>query len=533
MKELERLIAIRNLSQKDPKWIHRDIFRILRKDDIWIAAYKKLKKNKSELTLGSATETIDRMSLEQLKRLKDKVCDETYKFKPVKLTYIPQPDGKSRPLDLPTNKIVEKVMRMILDAIYEPVFIKVSFGFKTGLGCHDALDYVERKFRWIDYVIEKNIEQKYCTINHNILIKILEKRIVDPRFIRLIWKLLGCGIFFVEQIEWYKMGVLQGNIVFPILANIYYHEFDEFILDLKKQLETLRPERKYLKNSAYKVLIYKINKIYKEMIQFEPQSLKCQKRTKHLKSLRRERLQTKALKNQAIRIKYVRYADDWIVGVSGAKTFSLHLKSQIVNFMKNTLLQQIHSEKINVINFRTGNVHFLAYKIFLPRNRPISEYKKKGVKIIRRRQPHLGFDIPVTKVTKQLEKLGYLKQLKNELRPVSKASYAVLEDHVIVNHYRNVWLGLLNYYSGCTYRGRLQYIHYLLHMSCAMTLGHRHRKSCSAIFRKHGKKLTITLDTGKTVLFPYKTSWKLSKRKWLRGKYICLPTNHYANSVAR
>ena len=124
-----------------------------------------------------------------------------------------------------------------------------------------------------------------------------------------------------------------------------------------------------------------------------------------------------------------------------------------------------------------------------------------------------------------MHKRGYFKKLKDRVRPISRASYAVLEDHVIVSHYRSVWLGLLNYYSGCTNRGRLQYLHYLLHMSCAMTLGHRHRMSCSKIFRKHGKTLTIKVPhTEKTVSFPYKTSWKLNERKWLRCKEAFMPT---------
>ena len=147
------------MSQKDKNWKQRDIFRILNKDEIWIAAYEKLKGNGGAETLGSLTETMDGMSLERLKGLQYRVCTETYKFKPVKLIYIPAKKGKKRPLGLSTanDKIVQEVMRMILEAIYEPVFSSESFGFRTGLGCHDALAHVENKFRWVDHVIEKGI----------------------------------------------------------------------------------------------------------------------------------------------------------------------------------------------------------------------------------------------------------------------------------------------------------------------------------------------------------------------------------------
>lgn len=536
MSKLKRLVAINKLSQKDSKWIHRDIFRILYKDDMWIAAYEKLKGNKGILTPGSEPETMDGMSLERLKKLKEKVCGDTYTFKTVKLTYIPRPNGRRRPLGLPTanDKIVQEVIRMILEAIYEPVFSKFSFGFRTGLGCHDALDHVERKFRWVDYVIEGDIEQAYPTIDHHILINSLKRRIDDPRFIRLMWKLLRCGVLDEERIIWSNKGVPQGSIVSPILANIYYHELDKFIEDLMERTTTSKENRKTLKSKACKSLEYKINKVYKEMRTHELQSLKRRKLSKELKSLRKKRLKTNASKDKVIRIEYVRYADDWMIGVAGDRKLTLNIKDKVDIFMKNTLAQKLHPTKTKVTDFRQGNVQFLGYEIFLPRNRPISGYKGKGVKTIRRGQPQLRFDIPVNKITQRYSELGYFKKLENKVRPISKASYTVLEDHVIVNHYRSIWLGLLNYYSGCTNRGRLQYIHYLLHMSCAMTLGHRHRMSCSKIFKKHGKVLEIKIpDTSKTMSFPYKTTWQLKERRWLLGKKVSIPTYRYANLVSR
>lgn len=536
MSKLKELIAINKLSQINAKWIHRDIFRILRKDEIWITAYEKLKGNKGALTPGITPETMDGMSLERLKRLKENVCSEKYKFKNVKLTYILQANGKRRPLGLPTanDKIVQEVMRMILDAIYDPVFSECSFGFRSGLGCHDALDHVEKKFRWVNYIVEGDIEQAYPTIDHHILVNIIKKRIDDPRFLRLIWKLLGCGVLVEERTIWSKTGVPQGSIVSPILANIYYHELDEYVQSIKEELETSQINRKNLKSSAYKTLEYKISKVTKEMRLHEPHTLERQTFAKKLKTLRAERLTTEASKNKVTRIEYVRYADDWMIGTSGDQNLSFQIKDRVADFMKNILGQKLHPVKTKVTDIRKGNAHFLGYEIFLPKNRPISAYKGKGVRTIRRGQPQLRFDIPVAKITTRYAERGYFKKLKNGVRPISRASYSVLEDHVIVSHYRSIWLGLLNYYSGCTNRGRLQYIHYLLHISCAMTLGHRHRCSCSKIFAKYRKNLTIKIPhTEKTVSFPYKTSWKLSERKWLRGKEVGIPTRRYANLISR
>lgn len=536
MEKLKRLVAISKLSQKDKQWMHKDIFRILNKDEIWIAAYEKVKSNKSALTLSSTPETMDRMYFERLKKLKEQVLFETYTFKTVKLRYISRPDGQKRPLSLPTanDKIVQEVIRIILEAIYEPLFSEVSFGFRAGRGCHDALNHVEQKFRGVDYGIERDIKQVYPTINHNILINCLEKRIDDPRFIRLVRKLLKCRVLDEERTLWLKKGLTQRSIVSPILVNIYYHEFDEFLQSLTVNIATPKFDRKTLKSPVYKSMEDKINKAKKELQRHELHSPAHQKFVNKIKALRKERFEIPSLKNKVIRIEYVRYADDWMIGIAGDKTLAFNVKEKVDNFMKSTLDQKLNASKTKVTNLRKGNVKFLGYEIFLPKNRPMSVYKGNGVKIIRRAQPMLRFDIPVAEVTQKLSNKGYLKKLKNGIRPISKVSYSVLEDHVIVSHYRSLWLSILHYYSGCTNRGRLQYIHYLLHMSCAMTLGHRHRMSCTKIFKKHGKELKIKIsNTDKTISFPYKTKWGLNEKKWLLGRKVLFTIDRYANTVSR
>lgn len=538
MSKLEkRLIAISKLSKRDTQWIHKDIFRILCQDEIWILAYQNIKSNKGALTPGSTHETMDGISMERLNKLKEEILTEKYKFKPVKRTYIIRPDGRNRPLGLPTanDKIVQEVMRIILEAIYEPIFSKYSFGFRKGFGCHDALKHVDKRFRWVDFVIEGDIEQAYPTIDHTTLVKLLEKRIKDPRFIRLIRKLLKCGILDNKQTIWSKTGVPQGSIVSPLLANIYYHELDEFVKKLTKQYETPEENRKNLKSSSYKSLEHKIGKVYKKMKGLNPHSKERQKLAKELKIMRAERLQTVSAKEKITRIEYVRYADDWMIGVSGDRKLAGKLKAKVAVFMETKLLQKLHPTKTSITDIRKGNAHFLGYDLFLPRNRPITRYKGKGVITIRKGQRMLRMDIPVAKITDRYVKRGYLKQLPDRVRPISRASYSVLEDHVIVSHYRSIWLGIKNYYSGCTNRGRLQYIHYLLHMSCVMTLGHRHRMSCSKIFKKYKKELRVKIPNtkDKTVSFPYQTQWRFMDRKWLCGVKVEIPMHRYKNLVSR
>ena len=537
MKKLERLIAISKLSKVNNKWKHKDIFRCLNKNELWIIAYETIKRNKGALTKGVNNQTLDGMSIERLERLKNKVCAEQYKFKEVKLTYIPRPDGRKRPLGLPTanDKIVQEVMRIILEAIYEPVFSKQSFGFRKGYGCHDALEHVERRFRWVDYVIEGDIQQAYPTINHNVLIKVLEKRVEDPRFIRLVRKLLKCGVLDEERRILSETGVPQGSIVSPILANIYYHELDELVKDLKNRYETPPEKLNNLKCPKYKKLEHQISKIHKKMQNLDHHSQEYKILNKELKSVRAKRLNTNSLRDKKVRIEYVRYADDWMIGVAGHKNLALKIKDEVGSFLKKTLLQELHPTKTKITDIRKGNASFLGYEIFLPRNRPIKVYIAKGIRTIRRGQPQLRFDVPVAKVTQRYVEKGYLKKLKTKVRPISKSNYTVLEDHVIVSHFRSLWLGIEQYYSGCTKLGRLQYIHYLLRMSCAMTLGHRHRMSCSKVFKEYGKGLSVKIPgkKDKEISFPKRTRWSVKDRKWSRGIKVQFPSDYYKNTVSR
>jgi group II intron reverse transcriptase/maturase len=510
MKVIERLSVIRHLSESQKEWVHSDLFRILRKEDIWIAAYENIKSNKGSLTPGITSQTLDGMSLDRLKRLRDCVVNEKYKFKPVKEIEIP----KERPTA--NDKIVQEVLRMILEAIYEPLFIDESFGFRRGLGTHDALQHMESRFRWVDYVVEGDIEAAYPTIDHNKLCEILKKKIQDTRFMNLIRKMLKCGILRQEVFTRSSLGVPQGSIVSPMLANIYYHELDLWVKDKASNLHQPPINQR---NKEYKRLSFQIKKIAGKLQGLEKQSDEYCCLLKELKVLKQERFKIPSLTTKRIQIEYVRYADDWIIGVSGGKILANQLKVEVRKFLESNLHQPM---KTKVTNLRAGKAKFLGYEIYLPREGKVSTYTGSGTRLTRRTNPMLRFDIPLDSVLNRMHKRGYLRKSPQSYIPTSKASYTTLQDIVIVTHFQKVWRGIENYYSGCTNFLRLQYIHYLLRMSCAMTLAHRHRSSSKKIFCKHGKTLTV-LEGNNTKSFPYRTDWSLKKRKWL-NLFVSIPT---------
>lgn len=411
MQGLERLGVIQELSRKDSKWKHTDLFKILRKEDIWIAAYETINSNTA-------------IAITKLRRLQFKVLDESYKF-----------SQSVKPIPKTSNdKIVQEVIRMILEAIYEPIFDDQSFGF-----VHDALQHVERQFRWMDWVIKSDIQSASPTLDHNRLCEIITKRIDDPRFMALIRKSLKSGRFL------------------PIYVNIYFNELDKWVRQ-------------------------------KASLSFESNS------------------------------RYTRYSDHWIIGIRGPNHIATEIKNELESFLKFHL---IHPEKTKITNLRAGKVYFLGYYIFLPRNMKIGKYR---------------FQIPVDQVIKRMKERGYISYDKNnKVRPISKASYTPLEDTLIVNHFRSVWLGLKNFYSGSSNRSHLQYIHYLLHISCAMTLAHRHRSSVKKIMKKHGKRLEImdkTVSPPKRITaFPYETKWKLADRKWQCARPFVYIQTEFLNYV--
>lgn len=472
MKAIERLSVIRHQSKINKDWKHNELFRILRKDDIWIAAYENIKINKGVLKPVITKENLNGISLKGLERLREKVVNESYQFKALNEIKIQKPDCRKRSLELPTANdfIIQEVIRMILEAIYEPCFSKQSFGFRQSLGTHDALEHIESKFRWVDWVIEG----AYPTIDHKQLCEILSDKIQDFRFLNLIRKLLKCGILQQGELTWSNFGVSQKSIVSPILANIYYNELDEWV---QKKAEILEQSGTNLKE---------------------------------LKTINRERANTHT---KRVQIEYVRYGYDWIIGIRGDNVLARELKAEVKNFLEVRLKQTIHFRKTKITDLRAGKANFLGYEIYLPRKRKISPYISSGTRTICRINPQLRFDIPIDSVLKKMEERGYIKKLVKGHRSISMASYTRLEDIEIVKHFTHVWTGLANYYSGCTNLAKLQYIHYLLHLSCALTLSHRHRSSMKKIFAKHGKTLTVSNGKVKTS-FPSQKELSVTKKRW-------------------
>jgi len=499
MKAIERLSVIQQKSQINKNWKHKELFRILRKDDIWIIAYKNIKSNNKNLTSLISNEIFNKINLKILQQLREKVITESYQFKAVNEIQIAKLNcqTESFKLQILNDQIVQEVIRIILEAIYEPDFSKQNFGFCQNLGPHDALEYIESKFHKVDWVIKSDIKITNSSINNKKLCQILKKKIQDVRFINLICKLIKC--YSLEQSKYSNLNsnIFQINIVSSILANIYYNEFDQWV---QKRLKMIK--KSIIIQQNQKQLSEQIIKIREKLKKLNKNSENYEFFFKKWKILKKQKIKNL---NKHIQIEYVRYTNDWIIGISGDKFLANQLEVEIIHFLEVRLKQKIHFIKTNITDLRSGKVNFLGYEIYLTRNQNNNSC------------PQLRFDIPMDSVLKKMEEKGYIKKLIKGHRSISKVNYTTFEDIVILKHFSQVCIRLENYYSGCTNLGKLQYIQYLLYISCAMTLSHRHRSSIKKIFEKHGK--TLTVSNGKVkVSFPYRTKWSRMKKKWQNNR---------------
>jgi len=235
LKSLERLEVIRKLNGANREWVNDDLYRLMLRKDMYVLAYERLKSIPGNMTPGTDGETLDGFSEEEIDRVIEMMKCESYQCKPVRESFIPKANGKLRRLGIPCprDKVVQEVVRIILEAIYDsphgPYFSEYSYGFRRGKSVHGALKEIQKKWPGMIWLVEGDIKSCFDDIDHHILVNVLRKKIKDERFLSLIWKFLKAGYQDLERARHDSLaGTPQGGIASPILANIYLHELDAF-----------------------------------------------------------------------------------------------------------------------------------------------------------------------------------------------------------------------------------------------------------------------------------------------------------------
>lgn len=194
-------------------------------------AIRKVKKNKGAPGVDKMTvQEVEEWFNQYKEELISKILNKQYKPMPVKRVYIPKPNGKQRPLGIPTvvDRVIQQAMLQVLSEIYEPIFSDHSYGFRPNRSAHTAMEevlgYLNDGYEWI---VDLDIEKFFDTVNHDKLISILRERVNDSRTLHLIRAYLQAGVLDKGLVRSSTIGTPQGGPISVILSNIYLDKFDK------------------------------------------------------------------------------------------------------------------------------------------------------------------------------------------------------------------------------------------------------------------------------------------------------------------
>ncbi|MGD6741679.1 reverse transcriptase domain-containing protein [Streptomyces sp. BH106] len=455
-----------------------ELYRQLFNPQLYLLAYGRIYANHGAMTPGVTSETVDGMSQRKIERTIEAMRHERYRFRPVRRVHIPKRNGKTRPLGLPTwsDKLVGEVVRLLLEAYYEPTFSDRSHGFRPRRGCHTALREVDHTWTGTAWFIEGDIADCFGSLDHQILLVILGERIRDQRFLRLVRNMLTAG--YLEDWRWGATlsGAPQGGVASPILSNIYLHKLDEFVESVLIP-EYTRGERR-ARNPAYLELANRLAKARRRGDRAQARNLRQQ-----MTSLPSSDPNDPGYR----RLRYVRYADDHLLGFTGPKAEAEQIKQRLAAFLHDELKLELSQEKTLITHARTGAARFLGYEITIQHN----DTKRTGR--YRRVNGQIALRVPLDVIKAKC--VPYLARG----RPAKRKELVNSNDHAIVATFGSVYRGIVQYYLLAGDVSRLHRLRWVMETSMLKTLAAKHRSSVSKMAAKH--KARIDTEQGPRVCF--------------------------------
>ncbi|MGQ5656107.1 reverse transcriptase domain-containing protein [Streptomyces sp. EKR5.2] len=475
-----------------------ELYRQLFNPQLYLLAYGRIYANHGAMTPGVTPETVDGMSQRKIDRIIEAMRHEHYRFRPVRRVHIPKKNGKTRPLGLPTwsDKLVGEVVRLLLEAYYEPTFSDRSHGFRPRRGCHTALREVDHTWTGTAWFIEGDIADCFGSLDHQILLAILGEKIHDQRFLRLVRNMLTAG--YLEDWRWGATlsGAPQGGVASPILSNIYLHKLDEFVETVLIP-EYTRGDRR-ARNPAY----------------LELQNLLAKARR------RGDRAQARVLRQRMVslpssdpndpgyrRLRYVRYADDHLLGFAGPRAEAEQIKQYLAQFLREELKLELSQDKTLITHARTRAARFLGYEITIQHN----DTKKTG----RYRRVNGQISLRVPRDVIKAKCAPYLARGK----PAKRKALINSSDHAIVATFGAVYRGVVQYYLLAGDVFRLHRLQWVMETSMLKTLAAKHRSSVPKMAARH--KARIDTLNGPRVCFEARIERK--NRKPLVARFGGIP----------
>lgn len=471
---------------------YQRLYRNLYNPEFYLLAYQRIQAKQGNMTAGTDGKTIDGMGMKRIENLIEKLRDYSYQPKPARRTYIPKANGKMRPLGIPSfdDKLVQEVVRLILESIYEPTFCNTSHGFRPKRSCHTALQHIKRNYTGVKWFVEGDIKGCFDNIDHHVLVQILRRRITDEHFIGLIWKFLKAG--YMENWVYHNTysGTPQGSLISPILANIYLNELDVFMASYaqvfnrgakrqinpayKKPLDVRRGKQEWLKRNENKISEEKRREV----------TAQIQEINQYLRTIP----YGDPMDNEYRRIVYVRYADDFLIGVIGSKADAKQVKADVGMFISNELHLEMSSEK-TLITHGNDFAHFLGYEITVSSEQNSTRMKTGYTK--RSYTGRIKLYVPKEKWLNRLLSYGALKinlvEGKEVWEPTRRPGLMRLDDIEILNQYNAEVRGLYNYYRLAHNVSVLNSFLYVMKFSMYKTFAGKYRTSMRKIIRKYSR----------------------------------------------
>lgn len=493
MQDANTILSILNkTSKRNKQFVFDRVYRNMFNQDFFMEAYKKLYAKPGNMTVGADGKTIDGFKKKKVEELIAKLRNEQYHPAPVRRVHIPKNNGRMRPLGIPTfeDKLVQEVVRKMLDAIYEPLFLDTSHGFRPDRSCQTALHQIKSTCKGTKWVVEGDITGCFDNIDHEILLKVLSRKIKDGRFLELIRRFLKAGYFEFHQVKNSLSGVPQGGIVSPILSNIYMHEFDVYMEELTKKLTKGDCKKR---NPEYRKLEGRRSYCLQNCWYAEAEQL--------LQKMRKIPSKEQ-MDSDYVRVKYVRYADDFLICIDSSKNLATQIKQDITLFLREHLKLELNEDKTLVTNLKDNRVRFLGYEIAKSQDNTIIKKNSNGVKK-RSINETIQLLVPGDVISSHIRE--FTKNGKADSYKV-RVNLPILD---IITQYNSEIRGLYNYYclatDVSTKLGKFKYYHY---WSLMATIAHKEKCSIPKVSAKYGIDVPRKVGTGTRKIVGTKYSTK-------------------------
>lgn len=462
MRNADNILAV--ISERGTKGLHLErVYRLLFNRDLYLRAYGRISRNDEAMTRGVTEETVDGMSLAKIDAVIDLIRHERYRWTPVRRVMIPKANGKQRPLGIPTwtDKLLQEVIRSILEAYFEPQFSPQSHGFRPGRGCHTALAEVQTVWTGTKWFVEGDIKGCFDNIDHTVLLSILREKIRDGRFLALIEGLLKAG--YLENWRYNKTlsGTPQGGIVSPLLANIFLDRLDKFVGG------TLIPEFTKGKRKRTGQAYLNKYKCLKRAIASgrDTDAIELRKELKDLPTVDHEDPTFR-------RLRFIRYADDFLLGLTGTKDEAETIKARITTFLHDELKLEVSQEKTLISHAVDEPARFLGYEIKtkLSAQKPMTN-------------GYISLRIPKDKLK------GFCDRYKKDGKPAHRVYLIDNSDLSIVAQYGAEYRGIVPYYLMADNVFWLDRLHWTMRRSLLKTLARKHKASLLQMADKYRSRM--------------------------------------------